>query len=356
MTYKILVIEDHADMLENVAEILELAGYEVATAGNGKQGIAMAEKFNPHLILCDIMMPELDGYGVLKICSGNETLKHIPFIFMSAKSEKDDFRRGMSLGADDYLTKPFQDIQLLETIETRLKKAQNQSIQPNENINEYINFESLFNIDKAEKILYDSIKNEKLLSFSAKDNLFTYNAHPHYVYLLKKGKLKTFMINEQGKELITGLYGTEDLVGINDVLSNKNYIEHARFIENGECVAIPRNHFLKTITSSKEITMYILYKQSFSINIRKERLLYMAYDSVRKRTADCLIWLCDVYNKQHTYPFKIQFSREDLAALVGTAKESLIRTLSTFKEEGIIDTEASSLVILDKKMLVNIIA
>lgn len=356
MKHKILVIEDHISMLENVAEILELAGYEVETANNGKDGVAKALTFMPHLILCDIMMPELDGYGVLKILSGNEKLNRIPFVFMSAKSEKDDFRKGMSLGADDYLIKPFQDVQLLETVETRLKKLKFQNVVQEQEEHNHINFESLFNLQKAQKLLHESIKDEKVLSYFAKDNLFTANGFPHYVYLLRKGKLKTFMINEQGKELITGLYAPEDFIGLNDVLSNKNYIEYARFIEEGECIAIPRNIFLETITASKELTIYILYKQSFSVNIRKERLLFMAYDSVRKRTADCLIWLCDVYNKQNTYPFSIHFSREDLAALVGTAKESLIRTLSTFKEEGIIDTKSSSLIILDKKMLINIIA
>ncbi|MCD8529218.1 MAG: response regulator [Chitinophagales bacterium] len=352
MQYRILVIEDHKDMLDNVSEILELAGYAVGKALNGKEGINKALAFMPHLILCDIMMPELDGFGVLKICSGNEQLKNIPFVFMSAKSDKEDFRKGMSLGADDYLVKPFQDVQLLETVETRLKKLTNKE---DAEIHNVANFESIFNIEKAHKMLYDAIKNEKLLTYENKSTLFVAHSFPHYVYLLKKGKVKTYMLNEQGKELITGLYGPEDFIGFTDVLGHKNYIEFARFIENGECIAIPRNHFLKIHINHKEISVYTQYKMSFSVNIRKERLLYMAYNSVRKRTADCLVWLCEVYNKENKYPFEIHFSREDLASLVGTAKESLIRTLSSFKEEGLIDTHASSLIIFDKNILINII-
>jgi CheY-like chemotaxis protein len=119
---KLLVIEDNPDVRENIQEILELAGYDVAVAENGKAGVKRANEFNPDLIICDIMMPELDGYGVLNILTKNPTTAAIPFIFLTAKSEKDDFRKGMSLGADDYITKPFDETDLLNTIEKRIKK------------------------------------------------------------------------------------------------------------------------------------------------------------------------------------------------------------------------------------------
>jgi CheY-like chemotaxis protein len=110
---KILLIEDNLEMRENTAEILELAGYAVFTAPDGKEGVKTALKELPDLIVCDIMMPELDGYGVLHMLSKNEAAAAIPFIFLTAKAEKEDYRKGMSLGADDYLTKPFDDTELL---------------------------------------------------------------------------------------------------------------------------------------------------------------------------------------------------------------------------------------------------
>lgn len=104
---KILVIEDNLEVRENLEEILELYGYDVETAENGKIGVHKALEKQPDLILCDVMMPELDGFGVLNILSRKDKTNGIPFVFLTAKSEKEDWRRGMNLGADDYITKPF---------------------------------------------------------------------------------------------------------------------------------------------------------------------------------------------------------------------------------------------------------
>src|SRR5690349_6376579 len=123
MTKKILLIEDNAEVRENTSEILELAGYDVVSAPNGKVGVDLAQKEKPDLIICDIMMPELDGYGVLHILSKKDETAGIPFIFLTAKTEKTDIRKGMNLGADDYLTKPFDDTDLLNAIEARLRKS-----------------------------------------------------------------------------------------------------------------------------------------------------------------------------------------------------------------------------------------
>ncbi len=121
---KILIIEDNDEVRENTAEILELSDYEVMTASNGKEGVSIALKEKPDLIVCDIMMPQLDGYGVLHLLSKHKETSTIPFIFLTAKSEKQDFRKGMELGADDYITKPFEGTELLNAIETRLKKTE----------------------------------------------------------------------------------------------------------------------------------------------------------------------------------------------------------------------------------------
>ena len=123
MNKKILLIEDNDAMRENTSEILMLANYTVLTARNGKEGVEMANKEHPDIIICDIMMPVLDGYGVLHLLSKNDNTSSIPFIFLSAKAERVDLRKGMEMGADDYLTKPFDDIELLNAVESRLKKA-----------------------------------------------------------------------------------------------------------------------------------------------------------------------------------------------------------------------------------------
>lgn len=121
---KILVIEDNQDVRETLAEILELAGYIVHTAEDGAIGAKKALENTPDLIICDVMMPKLDGFGVLNILSKRPETADVPFVFLTAKTEKDDFRRGMNLGADDYITKPFYKDELLQVIETRLRKSE----------------------------------------------------------------------------------------------------------------------------------------------------------------------------------------------------------------------------------------
>jgi CheY-like chemotaxis protein len=119
---KILVIEDNLEMRENIAEILELANYEIVTAEDGKKGVVAAKAEKPDLIICDVMMPELDGYGVLHILGKDPITLAIPFIFLTAKSESVDVRKGMGMGADDYITKPFEEMDLLDAVEMRFKE------------------------------------------------------------------------------------------------------------------------------------------------------------------------------------------------------------------------------------------
>lgn len=121
---KALIIEDNDDIRDGIAEILVLAGYEVFTK-DGKIGVDLAIKYIPDIILCDIKMQELDGYGVLYLLHKNKRTAHIPFIFITAKTELADMRKGREMGADDYLIKPFDDRELFNTIESRLKKRSN---------------------------------------------------------------------------------------------------------------------------------------------------------------------------------------------------------------------------------------
>src|SRR5688500_7650259 len=120
----VLLIEDNQDIRESTAEVLVLADYTVYTAENGKKGIELAQVHSPDIILCDIMMPEMDGYSVLYLLRKNEKTADIPFIFLTAKAERADMRKGMEMGADDYLTKPFDDMELLHAIESRLLKRE----------------------------------------------------------------------------------------------------------------------------------------------------------------------------------------------------------------------------------------
>lgn len=123
MAQKILVIEDEVSVLQNTLEILKLEGFRAAGADNGRTGVERAEEEHPDLIICDIMMPEMNGYEVLAEMRSHPTLSLTPFIFLTARTERRDMRRGMSLGADDYLTKPFTVDELLQSVNARLGRS-----------------------------------------------------------------------------------------------------------------------------------------------------------------------------------------------------------------------------------------
>ena len=124
---KILIIEDEPEMRRNLATVLRLEKYQPLTAENGNLGIEAAKREDPDLILCDVMMPGLDGYGVLQALRADAKLALVPFVFLTAKGEKDDLRSGMNLGADDYLTKPVAKADLLNAIEARLRRSDQQA-------------------------------------------------------------------------------------------------------------------------------------------------------------------------------------------------------------------------------------
>ena len=126
---KILVIEDEPEMRRNITTLLRYHDFEPIAAENGRVGIEAARREKPDLILCDVMMPELDGHAVLQTLQADARLARIPFIFLTAKGEKEDLRSGMNLGADDYLTKPVANADLVRAIEARLRRSEQQAAQ-----------------------------------------------------------------------------------------------------------------------------------------------------------------------------------------------------------------------------------
>jgi len=350
--HKILLIEDNTEVRENTAEILELANYQVITAENGKKGVEKALQEKPDLIICDIMMPVLDGYGVLHLINKNEELKHLPFIFLTSKAERGDFRRGMEMGADDYITKPFTDIELLNSIESRLKKVDLLK----KNYTGDINGVQEFMIDMGKG---DALKNlsagRNINHYKKKQIIYTEGNHPSKMYFVEKGKVKTFKTNEDGKELTIGLFNEGEFFGYVALLENSVYKETAEAMEDTEIALIPRDDFESLMNNSPEVSRRFIRLLVQNVVEKEEQLLGLAYNSLRKRVADALITLEKKYKKNSETQFSIHISREDLAHIAGTATESLIRTLSDFKGEKLIDIKEGNIIILNEKKLMSML-
>lgn len=333
---KILLIEDNPEVRENTSEILSLANYEVLVAENGKTGVDIAQRQKPDLIICDIMMPELDGYGVLHILSKNEQTAAIPFIFLTAKTEKTDIRKGMNLGADDYLTKPFDDTDLLNAIEARFRKNAMQQKQYEVSPEGLENF-----IKDARSVLNikELGKDGKVKILKKKTEIYAEGDMPLHVYFIKSGNIKTFKSHPDGKELIMNLYSTNDFFGFEPILENANYAESAVAMQETELISIPRHDFLLMIQSHPDVSKSFIHLLCKKVAERETQLLNLAYNSVRQRTAEALLKSETLKDAQSA----IAISREDLAKMVGTASESVIRVLSDFKEEGFIEIEGGKI-------------
>lgn len=345
---KILLIEDNTEIRENTAEILELAGYTVISAPNGKIGVDLASKEIPDIIICDIMMPELDGYGVLHILSRKPATAAIPFIFLTAKTEKADIRKGMTLGADDYLTKPFDDTELLNAVEARLKKRDMQEKHYATTPEGLDNF-----LDDARQVLNirDLARDKKTKSFKRKSVVYSEGDMPMYVYFVKSGNIKGFKGHPDGKELITALYGPNDYIGFEAILENVAYADSAVVMQDAEVVMIPRHDFLTLIQGHSDVSTSFIRMLCKKVSDREKQLVTLAYNSVRQRTAEALIKSGALKDARST----ITISREDLAKMVGTAAESVIRVLAEFKEEGILETEAGKIRILSPEKLEKVV-
>ncbi len=344
----ILIIDDNTEIRENIAEILQLGGYATLTAENGRKGVECAIKQKPSLIICDISMPELDGYGVLHVLKKNPETEDIPFIFLTAKTERNDFRKGMEMGADDFITKPFDDIELLNAIETRLKKIeilQNKYAGTEAGANELMKDlcgSGLLNMD------FTQYETQVL---SRKQMLFNENKRPRSLFYVKSGKIKIYKINDDGKEYITHLAAEGDFIGYMALLENKMYDDNAEVLEEAEVVLIPKDEFLEAVYNDLNIAGKFIKLITQNVKSQEDRLLSHAYSSLRKRIAKALVCIQAKLNNSNDPDKSIDISRDDIARYVGTATESLIRTLSDFKAEKLIEIKDGKIKIINAEKL-----
>jgi DNA-binding response OmpR family regulator len=343
----VLIIEDNQDVRENMAEILELENYAVRTAADGEKGIEIAKFLKPDIIICDIMMPKLNGYDVLLRLREDKTTASIPFVFLTAKTERVDVRKGMNLGADDYLIKPFEESELIAVIASRLKKhrfLRAEFSRDIEGINQFFNEASLH--ESIESLSEDRV----LVNFDKKEIIFREGAVANTLYFIQKGAIKTTMSDASGKSLVTGLFGSGQFVGQLSLLNEKGlYKDTAVAIEPTEVFEIPKADFITVLFGDKLISNKFITMISNDLIDLQEQLVSMAFSSVRQRLAKVLLDLLNKENLYNSEKIGITISREDLASLIGTATVTTIRMLTNFKEEGLLTIGFQSEISIQEK-------
>ncbi len=344
---RVLLIEDDTILRETTAELLELSDYEVQTASDGEKGVQVAKDYLPEVIVCDIMMPELDGYGVLKNLSQDQKTKGIPFIFLSAKTERKDIRKGMELGADDYLTKPFEEHELLGAIESRLAKI---AILKDSGVAT----ESATSDTDQEMCTIHQLKNfiddnGEETNYAAGETIYRESMHSNTAYLVLKGVVKTHKLDEMGKEFITGIYKPDDFFGFTSFTKHIPHQEYATAMEESRLMGISTQQLKNLLDKNHPLAMELMQVLSENLSDAKEQLLEMAYGSVRRKTASTILKFAEKLQKDADG--NLHILRSDLASVAGMATETLIRTLSSFKKEGLISIDNRNIKILDTEAL-----
>src|SRR5690606_28573001 len=250
MKATVLVIEDNEEICGNIAEILQISGYNVLTAPDGKSGVEKALKHKPNMVVCDIKMPDLDGYGVLHVLARHPDTADTPFIFLTAKSEKADFRKGMGMGADDYLVKPFDGMELLDTVAIRLKKSEHLKTSFGSRANDIDVF-----LDKAGQLpdLPNISAERPRKLYQKRDHIFMEGQRPSELYYIIRGEVKTSRINYDGKELVTGMYRKGQFIGYVPLLKDTPYTDSATALQDTEVGVIPKQDFQTLIHTNREV-------------------------------------------------------------------------------------------------------
>ncbi len=337
----ILVIEDNQDVRENLVEILELSGYTVHEAENGKVGVKKAQDFLPDLILCDIMMPVMDGYGVLYLLGKQNDTSAIPFIFLTAKADGIDVRKGMNEGADDYITKPYDEIELLRAIEKRLERKK---VLSEINGSTKQGFQKAAELGQTITQIDDIFRNGRTNVYKAKETIFRTGNHAQFVYFLESGNVKQFRTNEDGKEFITKLIQAGDIFGFTAAINDDVYEDTTLALTDTSCLAISRDEFMKVLTAHPQIMQKLIKDMASTVSQDREKLISLAYNSVRKRVAHALIELSKNYPEGLKGDF-FPANRGDISSMAGTANESVIRVMAEFNEDGFIEIKGRKIAI-----------
>ncbi len=276
-------------------------------------------------------------------------IKNTPFIFLTAKTERADFRKAMDLGADDYLTKPFTGEELLSAVESRLSKLESlkQVMAPG--------LEGMRQLMEAagSKATLQSLSIDRPVNkYKAKQIIYTEGNHPTMLYYVVKGKVKTYRSNDDGKEFITNLFNKGEFFGYVALLEGTPYRDTAKALEETELAIIPKEDFDELINKNQEVAKKLIQLLVKNISEKEDLLLNLAYSSLRKKVAEALVMLVKKYNETPEKKFVIDLSRESLANIAGTAKESLTRTLGDFHNEKLIEImKDGSINVLETKKL-----
>ncbi len=341
----VLIVEDNEVIREDVAEILTLANYKVISAVNGKEGIEKTYEFMPDLVVSDIAMPIVDGFGMLHVLRKDPKTEDVPFIFLTSKSDRNDFRNAMDSGADDYITKPFNGDELLKAVENRFRRM---AVMKKNLSADLKGLNELMEANESNNGTLETLpRDHDTNTYQKKQVIYKEGHTPHYLYYVQKGKVRTYKTHDDGKQLVMDLFNEGDFFGYISLLEESAYKETSEAIEETELTLIPKKDFEDLLHKNPGVQRKVIKMLAKNISENETHLLGIAYNTLRKKVATALNSLEKKYHTNKKERFYIDISRDDLAALAGTATESFIRTLTEFKNEKLIDIKDNKIEIIN---------
>ena len=335
---KVLVIEQDLSISSNISQLLSLSNFDVLNAFDGPSGIEMAYQSEPDIIICSRELPVIDGLGVLHLIRQQAGCSNVIFIMISPKLEWEEIRLALDNGIDDFIFRPLNCSEIMMVIKKRIKNQQS-----NEQERKYLN-------GASKSDLTSLINNKPEISLRKKQQIYREGARASHLYYVKSGTVKEYKINDDGKEFILNIYKPGDFFGYFAMLENSLHTETSETIEDTVLVEIPQHEFTKFIEENPLSMRYLINKLTQNIKQQEHKLINIAYNSLRKKVADTLI---ELHHKFciHNQELYIELSRDNLAAIVGVAKESLIRTLKDFEQESLINLTHNKVKVINLKKL-----
>jgi len=341
---KILIVNDKSLVREELLELFWQSNYQVIITSSGNEVEQLALKHSPDLILYDNIRPEFNEYSVSHHIQPNSIIKQRYFIFKKSNAENS---KVSVEGIANKMLHHSNASDLLHSIECSLDNS------PVDNDGQTEKMQSFLEITETnpKRALKNFVEGRRVQWFNRNQTIFYEGNHPKNIFYIQKGKVKVYKMNEDGKELIVRLCGENEFFGYVSILENTTYKVSAKAIERCEIAIIPRSDFDSMINTNALVLKKFIQMLAGEVGDYEQMLLGMAYNSLRKKVAETLLRLTAKFEQQNPEQNCLKVSRPTLAALAGTATESLIRTLSDFKKEKLIDITDGNIKILDSLKL-----
>jgi CRP-like cAMP-binding protein len=348
---KILLIAGDPAIRAMTTDILALAHYQVLLAQDGKNGVELAEAEHPDVIITEVAMPGLDGYGVMHLLQSYPWFYNTLFIVLCAACDKAELRRAMSMGADDVIIKPFDGTELLSCIEVRSKKRES-LVKSNGHAGSPVSQPT----QTEKELMVQLISDRNIDRYNRRQLIYKRGDRPTKLFYLINGKARSFSTHPDGKDLAIDLFGPGDFLGYSDILKNQNYVESVETIDYAELAVIPRSEFEQLVFQNAVFAKRFIDLVVTRSKMMEQRLLWMAYHTLRQKVAAALLHLMDKYGNGQQGSFEINLNRSIFASIAGTATESSIRTLGEFRSEKLIELETDGTIrVVNQKRLAQLV-